>query len=63
MAAEVDAARRPEDCRWREVSVDLSAWAGRPIDVVLRVTGPAQAKPEPELAGWGDPRVIRAAQE
>jgi hypothetical protein len=61
MAASVDPLRRASDRRWMPVFVDLSPWAGRPIDLVLRVTGTPGAPPQPNRAGWADPRLVGAA--
>ena len=41
---------------WDEMSVDLSAWAERPVELVLAVTASGQAPSE--SAGWGAPRIV-----
>src|SRR5208337_5158011 len=46
---------------WGEISVDLSAWAGHRVDLVLAVGASAGASAA--TAGWGSPRITRAPQE
>ncbi len=45
------------DRRWATVAVDLTPWAGRPVDVVLRVRGASGAPVRADSAGWGEPRL------
>jgi hypothetical protein len=47
----------PADRRWVDVDVDLTPWAGQPIEIVLRTTGPPGVAPLDDRAGWGDPRI------
>lgn len=68
-AHEVFAARlAPNDAaadrQWKRVSVDLTPWAGRAIELRLRVaslltTGAGFARLD--VAGWGDPRLVSGA--
>ncbi len=55
--ATVDAFRQHDDRRWFPFDVDLAAWIGRPVDVVLAVHGPPNATLPPDFAGWCDPRL------
>jgi hypothetical protein len=48
----------PADRRWTPVDVDLAAWAGAPVALVLRVVGWPGAPPLAGRAGFGDPRLI-----
>jgi hypothetical protein len=52
----LDPARRREDRSWQEVSIDLSAYAGRSGEIVLQASGETG-----ELTGdwicWGDPKI------
>lgn len=47
----VDPKNNPDDRHWREHSVDLTSYQGRPIQLILR-TEPLQ-DPSYDLAGWG----------
>jgi hypothetical protein len=58
LAAETDPSFNPADRRWTEAVVDLSPWAGQPIEVVLRVAGPPGMPTRAGMFGWGDPRLI-----
>jgi len=58
VSAEVDPYDREADRRWHDVAVDLTPWAGEPVEVVLRTTGPAGALPDANLAGWAAPRLV-----
>ena len=57
VAATVDPLTVPADRRWTDVDVDLTPWAGRPVDVVLRATGAKGVWPARDRAGWAEPRV------
>jgi 4-amino-4-deoxy-L-arabinose transferase-like glycosyltransferase len=46
------------DRRWPEVDVDLAPYAGRPVELVLRVTAPADVPPLDDRAGFVVPRVV-----
>jgi len=57
--AQVDPAIVVGDRGWRQVRVDLSAWAGKPVVLQLSV---ASARPEPfpdNLVGWREPAFVR----
>ena len=56
--ATLDPLRVVADRRWFDVTVDLAPWAGRTVDLVLRVTSP---RDEPALigrTGFGEPRLV-----
>jgi hypothetical protein len=57
-AADSNPLRVPADRPWRDVDVDLAPWAGRPIELVLRTTGPTAVWPDAGYAGWGAPRLV-----
>jgi len=57
VAATVDPLTVPADRRWTDVDVDLTPWAGQPVDVVLRATGAKGVWPARDRAGWAEPRV------
>jgi len=46
---------------WHEATVDLGPWVGQPIDIVLRVATAPGAALQTDVAGWGDPRIVGAA--
>ncbi len=49
----------PEDAHlWHDVDVDLSAWSGEPIELVLRTATDAPVTGAGPLALWGDPVVV-----
>ena len=50
-----DPGRRADQRHWSQVSIDLSAWAGRTVDLGLRLAAPADV----QLA-IGDPRLLDA---
>ncbi len=55
---ELDPALAVEDRGWRFANVDLEAFAGRPIRLVLSVES-ERHEPEPKsLAGWKSPRFV-----
>lgn len=54
----LDPARRTDDRRWVDVRVDLSAWAGRRVQLALRAVGADPTRPEPSLPVWADPIVL-----
>jgi arylsulfatase A-like enzyme len=43
---------------WHDLDVDLSAWGGEPIDLVLRTLADPPASGPAALALWGDPVVV-----
>ena len=45
---------------WHRRAVDLSYWAGQPVELTLAVTPGPQADPAGDWAGWGEPRVVDA---
>ncbi len=55
---EIDPHRRVEDRRWHPMTLDLGAYVGKTVDVVLSIesTQPARA-----AAGWREPRLSRAS--
>ncbi len=55
--ATVDPLTVPGDRRWTDVDVDLTPWAGQPVDLVLRTTGAPRSWPEHDRAGWAEPRI------
>ncbi len=42
---------------WRSARVDLSAWSGRPVRILLRLSA-GQASPGPCFGFWGAPRIL-----
>ena len=46
------------DRRWTDVTVDLAPYAGTPVELVLRVTSPADVPPFDDRTGFGEPRVV-----
>ena len=49
----------PEDARvWHDVDVDLAAWEGQPVELVLRTVADPPAAGAGPLALWGDPVVV-----
>ena len=60
VAATVDPLHEAEDRRWIPIDVDLSPWAGRAIELVLRTSGPPGAPMQPDRAGWANPRLVSA---
>ncbi len=54
----LDPKKNPADRRWVDTSVDLSPWAFRDIDLLLR-TRPA-ASADFDWAGWATPRIVLA---
>ncbi|MGH7893377.1 MAG: glycosyltransferase family 39 protein [Candidatus Binatia bacterium] len=57
---DLDPLRRPEDRGWVPMRVDLSPWAGRPVEIVLRAAGPPGAPSDQSLVGFADPRIVHA---
>jgi hypothetical protein len=57
-SAEIDPMTNPNDRRWATVHVDLAPWAGRTVELVLRVRGTPGAPMRTDSAGWGDPRLV-----
>jgi 4-amino-4-deoxy-L-arabinose transferase-like glycosyltransferase len=57
---DVDPLRRAADRRWIPIDVDLTPWAGRRVDLVLRAEGWHGAPIDTNLAGWADPRIVHA---
>jgi hypothetical protein len=56
-SAEMSPMSQPRDRQWPLEVIDLSPWAGRSITLILHLRGvPAR----PDLAGWGDPRLVVA---
>jgi tetratricopeptide (TPR) repeat protein len=45
---------------WHRRAVDLSSWAGQPVELTLAVTPGPQADPAGDWAGWGEPWVVDA---
>jgi 4-amino-4-deoxy-L-arabinose transferase-like glycosyltransferase len=43
---------------WRRSEIDLTPWAGRSIELVLRVSAPPEATANLDLFGWMDPRLV-----
>jgi hypothetical protein len=48
----------PADRLWRDVDVDLGPWAGRDVELVLRVDPTPGTPPIPDRAGWARPRIV-----
>ena len=51
----------PTDRKWIPVMVDLSAYAGEEVDVILNTYGSAPGKPvdlRNDLAVWGAPEIV-----
>ena len=46
------------DRRWVDVDLDLSPWAGVPVELVLSVTSPPGVPPFADRTGFGEPRVV-----
>jgi len=57
---EVRASDHPLVGPWDKMSVDLSAWAEHPVELVLAVAASGQAPAE--SVGWGAPRLIHGTQ-
>jgi len=57
VAEELDPPRRAADRPWRTVSLDLTPWADRSIELVL-TTRASGGTSHPDLAAWGDPRLV-----
>ncbi len=56
----VDPANVPGDRRWVPVSVDLSAYAGRQVDLIFNTNSSSPGKPADtrnDLALWGEPQI------
>ncbi len=53
----VDVLRKNDDRAWHPIDVDLSAWAGRPVDVTLQVDTPTKQATPPTYAAWCDLRL------
>ena len=62
-AARVEPAAVAGDRVWRRVDVDLSPWRGRPVTLELRVGALIGGPVQPDVAGWGDPRLVSAREE
>ncbi len=62
-AARLDPSAVPADRDWRRLAIDLTPWAGRSVELRLRVApmlpGPGPARLD--VAGWGDPRLVSRA--
>jgi hypothetical protein len=56
--ARVDPQRRIEERRWNEADLDLAAHAGETVRLALRVSAENAAGEVPDIAGWGDPRLV-----
>jgi len=54
----IDPMTNANDRRWATVHVDLAPWAGRTVELVLRVRGTPGAPMRTDSAGWGDPRLV-----
>jgi arylsulfatase A-like enzyme len=55
----VDPAATRHDRRWFEERVELGAWAGRAVDIVLAVDAEDGARRPAGLPGWSHVRVVR----
>jgi hypothetical protein len=58
---DVNPAGNPSDRRWIPVALDLSAWAGREINVILSTNASMPGKPPDlrnDLALWGAPALV-----
>ena len=53
----IDPFQRADHRRWVPVAVDLSAYAGRTVSVILN-TGPGLGTRTNDVAVWGAPRVV-----
>lgn len=58
---EKDVYARPKDRLWTPLDVDLTAWAGKPIEIVFSTEALAWKPGGPEIAGFEDPRIESAA--
>jgi hypothetical protein len=58
---QIDPMVNPGDRPWGIAAVDLSPWARQSIEVILRVRRPPYSPARPELAGWGEPRLVVTA--
>lgn len=57
----VNPAANKSDRRWIPVALDLSAWAGREVNVILNVNASVPGKPgdlRNDLALWGAPALV-----
>jgi hypothetical protein len=59
-ARDVNASDHPSVGPWDKMSVDLSPWAGHPIELVLAVAASGHAPAG--TAGWGAPRISHGTQ-
>jgi hypothetical protein len=57
----VDPARQVVDRRWMPGKVDLSAYAGMPIELDLSIDATRAPATAPGLAGWLEPRFVARA--
>jgi hypothetical protein len=58
---DVNPAANPNDRRWIPVMVDLSAYAGEDVDIMLNTYGSTPGKPgdtRNDLAVWGMPEIV-----
>jgi hypothetical protein len=53
----LDVARDEQARRWHELDVDLTPWAGTPVELVFRVDGAGPVALPPIFAGWCDLRL------
>ena len=56
----LDPQRHVEERSWREADIDLGPYAGKTVRFTLRVSAENEAGELPDIAGWGDPRIVVA---
>jgi 4-amino-4-deoxy-L-arabinose transferase-like glycosyltransferase len=56
--ATLDPLRNLADRRWVDVTVDLAPWAGRSVELVLRVATAVDGTASTDRTGFGEPRLV-----